>query len=97
MWGSFQMNTLIKASCPNQSKSLPDPEAHLTESEMLKLKCQKHGYNLQFCMKVRARQMLSLLPDESEYVIYPAFNTTPDVAVNQLNPWAGCYARCYER
>lgn len=40
------MNTLIKASCPDLSKSLPEPEAHLTESEMLKCKRQKYGYNL---------------------------------------------------
>lgn len=41
MWESFQINMLIKASCLNLSESLPEPEAHLTDSEMLKLKMSK--------------------------------------------------------
>jgi len=32
---------LVKASCPNLSESLPESEAHLTESEMLKHKMSK--------------------------------------------------------
>lgn len=61
---NFQINLLIKALCHNLNKSLPQPEADLTGSGILKFKHQKYGYNLQFYMKVSARQMLSLLPDE---------------------------------
>lgn len=45
-------------------------------------------------MKVRARQM-SLLPDKSEFMVYPAFKRTLDLAASQFNSWAGSYARCY--
>lgn len=58
MWETSQINILIKASCPKLRESSPEPEAHLTESEILKLTCQKFGYNLQFSVKVNARSML---------------------------------------
>lgn len=96
-WERFQINMLIKASCANLSESLREPEAHLTESEILKLNVKNMVTSCSFIWKSMPDKcsLFSLMKMNTWYTQHEKKDSW--CSCKSTEHLVGCYARCYWR